>query len=124
MNWPDLEEIIPRCLTAALGVESGTDTFDDLSVFNRISIVGGPDDGFVESALVDVESFAPTREGARNLAEDTRQVVLSLAGTDASDTGSELIDTVRTETRPRWVNYRNPDLQRYVGSYRITTRLQ
>ncbi|NNG20498.1 hypothetical protein HJ590_13165 [Naumannella sp. ID2617S] len=124
MTWPQLEAVIPPRLTEALGVDSGPVTPGDLSIFLRVSVASGTDDGFNDSTLVDVEAFAPTRSGAINLAEDARGVMLALGGTDRSTSGDQLIDKVETATRPAWVDYRNPNVHRVVASYRVTTRSQ
>lgn len=124
MTWPDLETVIPRRLSDALDVPAGPETPADLSVFVRVSIAGGADDGLNDVVAVDVEAFAPTRAGARNLAEDARQAMLQLAGTDVSDDGTELIDTVTTAVRPQWVDYKNTLVERFVAAYRVTTRRQ
>lgn len=124
MTWPQLERVIPPRLTEALGIEAGPATPADLSIFLRVSIASGSDDGLNDSTLVDIEAFAPTREGAYNLADDARAVMLAMGGTDRSRDGNELIDTVLTATRPTWVDYRNPNVHRVVASYRVTTRTQ
>lgn len=122
--WPQLEVVIPPLLTEALGIDAGPVTPSDLSLFLRVSVASGADDGFNDSTLVDVEAFAPTRGGATNLAEDARAVMLTLGGTDRSQAGDELIDRVETATRPVWVDYRNPNVHRVVASYRVITRAQ
>ena len=118
-NDPDLAP-----LASTLGVSVSTTADLEGRLFVRVNVVGGSDDGLNDSAMVDVEAFAPGRDLASTLAAVARQTMLDLAGTDASADGRQLIDTVRTSTRPRWVDYRNTKVQRYVASYWVTNRLQ
>lgn len=129
MRWPDIEallvERLPELLPAADGVATSTPGNLDGLAFVRVTIApGGTDDGFNDTARVDVEAFAPTREGASELAEDTRRAMLALAASDTSADGSKLIDRVITVVRPYWVNYRNPAIHRFVATYQLTTRVQ
>lgn len=135
-DWMDVEAVLVRRLRDALrplmdpdgsrklGV--ATDTPADLKGrwFVRVQVVTGSDDGLTDSPMVDVETFAPTREDSSDLAMTTRRVLLAMAGTDTSPDGRQLFDTVRTATRPVWVDYRNPDVQRFVATYWVTSRLQ
>lgn len=124
--WPDVEAIVVAYLESTLApVQVATSTPDDLSVpFVKVAVSTGTDDGVNDRALVDVQAFAPTREGARNLAEDCRTALHALTGRDYSADGSELIDRVMTSLRPAWVDYKNPRTHRFVASYWLTTRPQ
>lgn len=87
--------------------------------FARIQVVGGQDDMITDTALVDIESFAPTREQARDDSELIRNWLLDSVG---NRIGDMLVDSVRTAVRPRWRTYGNPKIQRFVASYWVSTR--
>lgn len=126
LSWPDVEEIVVAYLSDALDqVEVATSTPDDLTrAFVKVTVQTGTDDGVNDRALVDVQAFAPTRTGARTLAEDCRDAMHALAARDFSDDGSELVDRVQTSLRPAWVDYKNLRIHRFVASYWLTTRPQ
>lgn len=126
MRWVDVEKVVAARLTAALAVPADSETPEVLEgkTFLRVMVASGDDDGINDSPTVDVEAFAPSRRGAYLLAEDARLVMLGMAGRDPSGDGRELIDSVSTAVRPRWVDYRNPKVDRVVAAYRVTTRLQ
>lgn len=119
MSWPNLETLVSDRLSSVLGVAAGPETPADLSLYLRVTVASGDDDSLNDRTLVDVEAFAPTRDGATNLAEDARMVMLGMA---ATNNGGGLVDTVTTALRPRWVDYRNPDVERVVSAYRIVCR--
>lgn len=127
LSWPDVEALVVAYLEGALdGPEVATTTPADLEgrAFVKVTVQTGTDDGVNDRALVDVQSFAPSREGARNLAEDCRAAMHALVARDFSDNGSELVDRVQTSLRPAWVDYKNPRIHRFVASYWLTTRPQ
>ena len=129
MRWLDVEELLVKRLPPLLpGVDAvGTDTPPSLDgmVFVRVTVApGGTDDGLNDTARIDVEAFAPTREAAVLLGEDVRQAMMRLAGTDASTDGRALVDRVSTIVRPYWRDYRNPAIQRVVATYDVISRLQ
>ena len=37
--------------------------------------------------------------------------------------GGVLIDAVATSVRPHWLDFKNPAIQRFAASYRVSTRL-
>lgn len=128
VSWMNVEARIRSSLKAALGptVGVGVDTPDVLEGihFVRLSLApGGFDDSLTDTAILDVEYFAPTKQAASEGAEQVRSIMLALGGTDTT-TGRQLIDSVATRTRPYWVDYRNSKVHRYVATYAITSRLR
>lgn len=119
----DIEASLKAGLTALLpdvdGV--GTDTPADLAgkVFLKVTSPTGSASTIDDVFLVDLDAFAPTREGAFQLARDGRKALTALAAT--APLGG-LIDTVRTATLPSWIDYRNPAVQRVHASYRVVAR--
>lgn len=112
--------VIARLKTSGHG--AGTSTPDRLELslpFHRVTRAGGTDDGITDDALVDVETFAATRNEAAKIAEETRQSLLALA---AEKSAGALVDSVRTARAPGWVDYKNPAVSRYVAAYRMTLR--
>lgn len=133
LAWPDVEAlVIGRVLPVLVGgldplgehqLDAAPATPPDLEGrwFVRIQVINGVDDGLTDAAVVDVESFAPTRAEAHDLAAQARMAILALAGTTGP---GGLVDTVDTVARPRWIDYRNPAVNRVAATYRVTTRLQ
>lgn len=82
---------------------------------------GGDDLPVLDTAHIDVDTFASTRDGARLLAEQVRAALrFQLPGQTA---GGGFVAAVSTISAPRWVPYDNTtDLRRFVASYRITIR--
>lgn len=131
-SWMNVEARIRTSLKIKLkelrgaDVGVGVETPADLEsrLFVRISLApGGSDDAITDSALLDVEAFAPTKLDAGTLAEDVRSIMITLGGTDVA-AGGQLIDAVTTRTRPYWMDYRNPKIHRYVATYRVTSRIR
>ena len=128
LSWPDVEALVRAWLLEALpsGVRVSTATPDTLEGVKvvKIAVSTGTDDGVSDRALLDVQTFAPKRHEARDLAEQCRDALLALGGRDGSDDGTELVDHVTTSLRPSWVDYKNPHTHRFVASYWVTTRAQ
>ena len=128
LMWPDVESaLIADCdLMLASAEISALPTSTDRPAglngnrFVQIQAVTGTDDGLTDRALVDIDCFAPDRDQARDLAERVRSWMGGLPGKLA---GGVLIDAVATSVRPHWVDYRNPSIQRFAASYRVTTRI-
>lgn len=125
-GWADLEELVIRGLSAANDGTTAisTSTPEQLETrlpWRRVTAGPGSDDSTTDRALVDVETFAPTRAQARDLAEHDRQAMLALAGTNPAG-DDRLIDTVETSVRPQEVSFRNPGVVRFVASYWVTHR--
>lgn len=85
----------------------------------QVTRFGGSDDWItLDSANVDIDAFASTRDAARTLAEQVRTAVrLHLPGYAASGAA---VQSVTTISAPRWVPHDNTNLRRFVASYRIT----
>lgn len=80
---------------------------------------GGSDDIWtVDSANVDVDTFAASRDGARSLAEQVRTALrLHLPGYASAGAACQSVTTI---SAPRWVPYDNTSLRRFNAAYRIT----
>lgn len=85
----------------------------------RATAGGGSDDTLTDSALIDVESFAATREDSQGLSEQVRAAMHSMT---ANESTGQLVDAVSTASRPVWVDYEHPRVQRYVAVYRVNLR--
>ena len=132
-SWPDVEALVVSRVAPVVVAEldplgdyrldGGTDTPEDLAgrLWFRVGVVNGNDDGLTDTAIVDVEAFAPTRELAADLALALRHAVHQLAGT--GEVGA-LVDSVRTVARPRFMPYANPNVYRFGATYAVATRLQ
>lgn len=128
LTWPDVEAgLIVACdaMITGAGVEHLPTSSDRPAGLNgarfvQIQAVTGSDDGLTDSALIDIDCFAPDRVEARDLAELVRSWIIDLGGKLAAGV---LIDSVFTSVRPHWVDYRNPSIQRFAASYRVTTRI-
>lgn len=128
LMWPDVESaLIADCdLMLASAEISALPTSTDRPAglngnrFVQIQAVTGTDDGLTDRALVDIDCFAPDRDQARDLAERVRSWMGGLPGKLA---GGVLIDAVATSVRPHWLDFKNPAIQRFAASYRVSTRL-
>lgn len=124
-RWPDIEKaLVAHVREATGGKRAGTVVPGDvetLPAFVRLARGPGSDDLVTDSPVVDVETFAPTKDAAAELAEDLRQIFHALTGRKVSGV---LVDKVRTSMSPSWVDYRNPSTNRYVASYSIEFRQQ
>lgn len=87
----------------------------------QVTRIGGADSlPVLDVANVDVDTFGPSREAARDLAEEVRAALrFELPG---SVIEGALVAEVTTISAPRWVPYGNPNVRRFVASYRITIR--
>lgn len=135
-EWFDVEALLVDRLQEALlaaeldpdgsrRLEVSTNTPSDLEGrwFVRLEVINGNDDGLTDTSVVDVEAFTPDRGESMDLAMAARRAMLGMAGTAYPD-GSGLLDTVATSTRPRFITYRNPVVQRVAATYVVSTRLQ
>lgn len=125
-TWANPEIVLLEMLAEKRGhpAEYGVMLPSDLGAhfpYHRITLVRGADDTINDTTVVDIESFAASRNDASSEAEAIRSVMLQLSGT-ADAQGRWLIDSVRTLNRPAWKDYRNPDVHRYVATYEVTMR--
>lgn len=122
VGWPDVEEL----LMAYLEQVAPTDTVTPEQMTSkaiRVLRVGGSDDGVTDSPRVEVACFAPTRNEAREMGEQCRQLLLVLGGQAVRIDGRHvLVDSCRTDTPPEPVPYDNPDVDRAVAYYRLGLR--
>lgn len=121
-RWPDVEKLVVVYLSAALGVRVATKLPGMLEqALPIVRVIRGPgsDDGVTDAPLLDLEAFAATQPAAATLAEDARQAIHALAGKAVNGV---LVDTVSTASGPVRLDYGNPAVERYVGSYRIELR--
>ena len=124
LRFADIESLLIAHLEARLSVRAVTRLpakFELALPIIRVTRTGGPDDGLNDRARIDVETFAATRPASWDLSEDARQAMLGAAHTVVA---GRLIDTVSTDTGPRWVDYANDSVQRYMASYTVTSRIR
>lgn len=90
----------------------------------RVLRVGGSDNGITDMPRVEVSCYAATRNQAREMSEQCRQIILANKGRSVSmpDGSSVLLDNARTDTPPQQVPYDNPDLTRAQAYYRFALR--
>lgn len=126
MAWVNPEVMLRVMLAEQHGelTDYGVSTPSDLATrlpFHRLTLVRGADDTLTDVTVVDIESFAGSRALAGQEAEAIRTVMLALQG-KADAENRWLIDSVTTILRPVWLDYRNPDIHRYVATYQLATR--
>ena len=98
--------------------ELSTKLADDLPLIQVVRFGGSDADLTLDSANVDIDTFAATRDAARSLAEQVRSAVrLHLPG--YANAGAA-VQSVTTISAPRWLPYDNTSLRRFTAAYRIT----
>lgn len=123
--YADAEAVVVAYLTAAVpslagvSVELPNDLLQHLP-YVRVTRVGGGDDYITDSALVDIDVFGSTRVQASDAARSVHNSMMHLRHTSVNGV---LIDLVETQTGPSWVNWQDENIQRYVMSYRIDSRV-
>lgn len=123
MSWPMAEKLIIRALNTRLSsARAGIKLPGEAELlsggFVRVTRGPGGDDGITDSPLIDLEAFHPDLTAAWELAEEARQIMLTLVGTGDTE---HLIDSVETTNGPVRVEY-GSNLERYVASYRVEYR--
>lgn len=121
MSWPDIEIELVAWLNSQLDVRHVTElpaNLADVLPVNQLQRVGGDDDGFrLDRALVDVDTYAASREDASELARQTRdELVLRLRGVK---TAATVFAGVSTVSAPSWRPYENVALRRMGATYEI-----
>lgn len=86
----------------------------------RVHRVGGADDRLTDTARVDLETFAADYDTASALARTVHTAALALGNTVVDGV---LVDTVETVSAPMWVDYENPNVQRFVATYEAAVRV-
>lgn len=118
----DVEALLIAWLQATIsGVRASTETPPDLDnrlPWLRVVSDGGPYDGFrVDRPTVDIEAFATTGPAAATLAAQVQRLLHEqLAG---STTATAVVSRVETVVGPHRIPYDNPNMRRYVGTYRF-----
>lgn len=88
--------------------------------FIQVNRVAGSDNYITDSPLVDVECFDTTRAKSSAVARTVHAAMMRLRHTAVNGV---LVDSVETVTGPFWLNYENENLQRYVATYLVETRV-
>lgn len=122
--YADVEQVLVAYLPAAIpsltaSVETPNTLLQSLP-FVQVTRIGGGDDYITDSAIVDLDIFSTSRANASALARLVHDAMMHLRHTAV---GGVLIDHVETETGPMWVNYQDENVQRYVSTYRIESRV-
>lgn len=123
--FADVEQVLVAFLPAAVpslagvSVETPNPLLETLP-FVQVTRIGGSDDYLTDSAIVDLDIFDTTRANASATARLVHDAMMHLRHTAV---GGVLIDHVETETGPMWVNYQDENVQRYVCSYLIQSRV-
>lgn len=122
--YADVEALVVSYLASIPGV---TGTSVDLPPniltrlpFVQVNRVGGSDDYVTDSAMVDVDTFHSTRAEASTLARLVHAAMMRLRHTAVDGV---LVDSVETIAGPLWISYDDENLQRYVATYQIDSRV-
>lgn len=119
--FPDVETAVMDLLEQWYGVETGTTTPSDLAAivpFVRVSLVAGRDDRVTDYSVVDIDVFTQTRQQGYDLAEGIRTRLLD----GPHQSGTVVIDKVRTETKPFQAPWDDTNVRRRLATYRISAR--
>lgn len=127
--FPDIEVAVMDILErdfAELGAgDTGTVTPADLGArvaagrfFVRVTMITGRDDRLTAYPVVDVDTFGPTRDATRDLAERIRAHLLGYP----LSVGTVTLDRVVTETAPFQAPWEDENVRRRLATYRISTR--
>lgn len=92
----------------------------NLLPFIQVNRVGGGDNYVTDSAMVDIDCFAATRATASTIARTVHAAMMRLKHTAVNGV---LVDSVETVTGPQWINYDDENLQRYVSTYIVESRV-
>lgn len=118
--FPDIERALMTLLSdlAATGTQTPDDLQDSMP-FVRVARYGGPDDRFTDTARVDVDCFAASRDAAHTLAEQVRARLLSYPHV----VGSTVIDRAITDNGPNEIPWSNdPNVRRFTAAYQVRAR--
>lgn len=122
--YADVEQVLVAYLPASIpsltaAVETPNTLLQSLP-FVQVTRIGGGDDYITDSALVDLDIFSTSRANASATARLVHNAMMHLRHTAV---GGVLIDHVETISGPFWVNYQDENVQRYVSSYLIESRV-
>ncbi|HEX5119852.1 MAG TPA: hypothetical protein VFW65_32095 [Pseudonocardiaceae bacterium] len=123
--YADVEALLVAYLTAAIpGVQGvAVDLPQDVLArlpFVQVNRVGGGDDYVTDTATVDVDTFHATRANASDVARTVHAAMMRLRHTAVAGV---LVDSVETVTGPLWITYDDENLERYVATYLVETRV-
>lgn len=126
MLAPDAESLVVAYLSAFFTNVSVQMPADPPMPFYLVTRVAGSDDMVTDRATVSVHTFASTRtaslEAARAMHDKMTNLNAKLAiQVLGQPVGVDLVETVET---PRWEDYGDTTLQRYVGRYGLDLRLK
>lgn len=126
--YPDIENVLIDLLERLFPALAPTDvrhvdteTPADLQgalPFVRVMLVTGADDGLTDRSVVDIDVFANSRDTAYAWSTDIRS---SLTGSPHR-VGSDVIDRVVTEEKPRQLPWADESVRRFGATYRISAR--
>lgn len=124
MTYLPPEQVVVAYLTGKCGllgvaVEDPLDMLSRLP-FAKVTRVGGPTDYITDMGTIDVDVFNTTRVSALDTMNAVHLRMLALRGTAVSGC---LIDDVDVLMGPRWLDYEDENVKRYVASYTISSRL-
>jgi hypothetical protein len=88
--------------------------------FVLVTRVSGADNYITDSATVDLDVFNTTRALAAVTARIIHGRMMRLRHTSVNGV---LVDNVETITGPSWLNYQDENVQRYVMSYIVESRV-
>lgn len=111
--------LLPTPGIAGVSVELPRDVLTQLP-FILITRVSGGDNYVTDQATVDVDVFNTTRALT---AVTARIVHARMMGLRHTSVNGVLVDNVETVTGPSWLNYQDENLQRYIMSYVIESRV-
>jgi hypothetical protein len=122
--YANVEAVLVAYLATVPGIQAvRVETPNDLTSllpFVQVTRVGGGDNYITDSAIVDLDVIAATRDAASDAARAVHNSMMHLRHTAVNGV---LIDLVETVTGPMWVNYQDENVQRYVSSYQIDSRI-
>jgi hypothetical protein len=122
--YADVEALLVAYLTPLTGIRGvSVDLPADVLArlpFVQVNRVSGGDDYITDSATVDVDCFAATRVSASAVARTVHAAMMRLRHTAVAGV---LVDSVETISGPQWINYEDENLQRYVATYLVESRV-
>jgi hypothetical protein len=95
----------------------------------QVTRVTGRDDRYTDRPVIDLDHFAARREQAANQARTVHDWMPDLIGAEVTYTDDDgqpvtvQIDDVRTDEGPHREDFGDPNVERYVASYYVDSRL-
>jgi hypothetical protein len=122
--FADVEALLVTYLTAIPGVQGVSVELPNNVLqrlpFIQVNRVSGGDNYITDSATVDIDCFHSTRAKSGAVARTVHAAMMRLRHTAV---GGVLVDSVETITGPQWINYDDENLQRYVSTYLVESRV-